>query len=62
MPRKQKNPKIKPINNINSDEEQEEEPKKEFILKSQYKEHQTKKINEATNNFLKSNIINFNSF
>ena len=51
------------INNNNSDEEQEEEPTKEPIyFKSKYKEQQTLKINELTNNFLKSNIINFNSF
>jgi hypothetical protein len=51
-------------NNNNSDEEQEEEPNKEqpIYFKSKYKEHQTLKINEATNNFLKCNIINFNSF
>lgn len=64
MPRKQRTPKIKPNNN-NSDEEQqqeEEEPKKEYILKKEYKQHQAIKINEATTNFLKSNIINFNSF
>ena len=41
------------INNNNSDEEQEEEPNKEPIyFKSKYKEHQTLKINELTNNFL----------
>ncbi len=51
------------INNNNLDDDEEEEPNKEPIyFKSKYKEHQTLKINEATNNFLKCNIINFNSF
>ena len=62
MPRKKEKP--IPNNNNNSDEEQqeEEEPKKEYILKKEYKQHQAIKINEATTNFLKSNIISFNSF
>ena len=63
MPRKKEKP--IPNNNNSSDEEQqekEEEPKKEYILKKEYKQHQAIKINEATTNFLKSNIINFNSF
>ena len=61
MPRKKRY--INNNNNNNSDEEQEEEPNKEPIyFKSKYKEHQTLKINEATNNFLKCNIISFNSF
>ena len=61
MPRKKEKPILN--NNNNSDEEQqEEEPKKEYILKKEYKQHQAIKINEATTNFLKSNIINFNSF
>ncbi len=53
MPRKQRTPKTKPISttNNNSDEAPiEEDTKKEFILKSQYKQHQAIKINEATNN------------
>ena len=63
MPRKKEKPIPNNNNNNNSDEEQqEEEPKKEYILKTQYKEHQAIKINEATTNFLKSNIININSF
>ena len=63
MPKKGRKKRYIINNNNNSEEEEEEPPNKEPIyFKSKYKEQQTLKINELTNNFLKSNIINFNSF
>ncbi len=65
MPKGRKKRYINNNNNNNSDDEAQEEetPNKEPIyFKSKYKEHQTLKINELTNKFLESNIINFNSF
>lgn len=62
MARKRRTKKIKDDNNVNnikydSDEEKEEATKDYIYFKSQYKEHQEKKINELTKNFIKCNII-----
>ena len=54
--------KSKKSNNCNkSDEEQEQEPQP-IYFKSKYNKLQAAKIEQLTQDFLKNNIINFNSY
>ena len=77
MPRKQRRTKIKNNSCNNSDEEPQEPQEQQASLapvlgstllnepiyfKPKYNKVQTLKINEITDNFLKCNIISFNSF
>ena len=61
MPRKQRRTKIK-NNSCNNSDEEPQEPQEPIYFKSKYNKVQTLQINEITNNFLKCNIISFNSF
>ena len=56
--------KSKKSNNCNkSDEEQEQEQEPQPIyFKSKYNKLQAAKIEQLTQNFLKNNLINFNSY
>ena len=56
-------PKKSRYNFIKSDEEQEQEPEPQPIyFKSKYNKLQAAKIEQLTQDFLKNNIINFNSY
>jgi hypothetical protein len=56
-------PKKSRYNLIKSDEEQEQEPEPQPIyFKSKYNKLQAAKIEQLTQDFLKNNIINFNSY
>ena len=55
--------KSKKSNNCNkSDEEQEQEQEPQQIYYKKYNELQAAKIEQLTQDFLKNNIINFNSY
>ena len=58
MPKKSKKSRY---NLIKSDEEQEQEPQP-IYFKSKYNKLQASKIEQLTQDFLKNNIINFNSY
>jgi hypothetical protein len=58
MPKKSKKSRY---NLIKSDEEQEQEPQ-QIYFKSKYNKLQAAKIEQLTQDFLKNNIINFNSY
>ena len=60
MPKKSKKSRY---NLIKSDEEQEQEPEPQPIyFKSKYNKLQAAKIEQLTQDFLKNNKINFNSY
>ena len=63
MPKKSKKSRYNNNNCIKSDEEQEQEPEPQPIyFKSKYNKLQAAKIEKLTQDFLKNNIINFNSY
>jgi len=63
MPKKSKKSRYNNNNCIKSDEEQEQEPEPQPIyFKSKYNKLQATKIEQLTQDFLKNNIINFNSY
>jgi|LakMenE18May11ns_1017448.scaffolds.fasta_scaffold9604753_1 hypothetical protein len=63
MPKKSKKSRYNNNNCIKSDEEQEQEPEPQPIyFKSKYNKLQAAKIEQLTQDFLKNNIINFNSY
>ena len=63
MPKKSKKSRYNNNNCIKSDEEQEQEPQPQPIyFKSKYNKLQAAKIEQLTQDFLKNNIINFNSY
>ena len=66
MPKKSKKSRYNNNNCIKSDdEEQEQEQEQEpqpIYFKSKYKKIQSIKIEKLTQDFLKNNIINFNSY
>ena len=63
MPKKSKKSRYNNNNCIKSDEEQEQEPEPQPIyFKSKYNKLQAAKIEQLTQDFLKNNKINFNSY
>jgi hypothetical protein len=63
MPKKSKKSRYNNNNCIKSDEEQEQEPQPQPIyFKSKYNKLQAAKVEQLTQDFLKNNIINFNSY
>ena len=63
MPKKSKKSRYNNNNCIKSDEEQEQEQEPQPIyFKSKYNKLQAAKIEQLTQDFLKNNIINFNSY
>lgn len=61
MPKKSKKSRYNNNNCIKSDEEQEQEPQP-IYFKSKYNKLQAAKIEQLTQDFLKNNKINFNSY
>ena len=66
MPKKSNKSRYNNNNNIKLDEEQEQEQEEEqqepIYFKSKYNKVQALKIQQLTQDFLKNNIINFNSY
>ncbi len=62
MPKKSKKSRYNNNNCIKSDDEEQEQEPQPIYFKSKYNELQDAKIKQLTQDFLKNNIINFNSY
>ena len=65
MPKKSKKSRYNNNNNIKSEQEQEQEQEQEpqpIYFKSKYNKLQAAKVEQLTKDFLKNNIIDFNSY